>query len=189
MMRQTLQSFGISLFIVLAFIGIGIGFLPGMSPWISVVMVAVLIGLTLIHKRITARRFVSWDDRLSVGIEMIDNDHKKLLTLINNFETAVYYPTGERFEREALEEVVNYTKYHFQREEDLMQKHGYPEYESHKRQHEEMISKVNGFLAAYESHREDTVEKLTQFLKDWLINHIAGTDQRYGPYLRDKGVR
>ena len=188
-MRQSLQSFGISLFVVLAFIGVGIGFLPGMSPWISVVMVAVLIALPLIHKQITARRFVSWDDNLSVGIEMIDNDHKKLLTLINNLQTAVYYPTGEGFERQALEEVVNYTKYHFQREEDLMQKHGYPDYEAHKQQHEEMVSKVNGFVTAYEENREGAIEEATQFLKTWLINHIAGTDQRYTPYLREKGVR
>lgn len=187
-MRTSLQTFGLSLFIVLAFLTIAIGFLFGIdnpAPWI---MIAVLAALPYIHKRVTARRFVSWDDKLSVGIAQIDDDHKKLLTLINNLQTAVYYPTGEAFERQALKELVDYTKYHFQREEDLMREHGYPDFEAHKRQHEEMIARVGQFLDAYERDREGTVEEMAGFLKSWLIKHIAGTDQKYSPYLHAKGV-
>ena len=188
-MRKSLQTFGLSLFIVLAFIVIGIGFLFGIDNPVPWIMIAVLLVLPFIHKKMTSRKFVSWDDSLSVGIQAIDDEHQKLLSLINNLQTAVLYPTGESFERQALSELVDYTKYHFEREEKLMQENGYPDFEPHKQQHEEMIEKVNRFLESYENDREGTVDELTGFLKTWLINHIAGTDQKYSQFLRDKGVR
>ncbi len=187
-MRKSLQTLGLSVFIVVALIIIAIGLLPGMNPWISVVMAAVLLILPLINKHLTSKRFVAWKDDLSVGIGSIDEDHKKLLTLINNLQTAVYYPTGEAFERQALQELVDYTKYHFEREEQLMLANDYPDFEAHKRQHEEMIAKVGGFLEAYEKDRDGTVDELTQFLKTWLVQHIAGTDQQYSTHLRERGV-
>ena len=79
-MRKSLQTLGLSLFIVVALIIIGIGLLPGMNPWVSVAMAAVLLAVPLINKWTTSRRFVEWRDDLSVGIDSIDDDHKKLLT-------------------------------------------------------------------------------------------------------------
>ncbi len=187
-MRKSLQTLGLSLFIVVALIIIGIGLLPGMNPWVSVVMAAILLAVPLINKWLTSKRFVQWKDDLSVGIGSIDDDHKKLLTLINNLQTAVYYPTGEAFERQALKELVDYTKYHFEREERLMRENDYPEYEEHKRQHEAMIARVTGCMTAYDKDREGTIEDLTRFLKTWLIQHIAGTDQKYSGHLRSRGV-
>lgn len=188
-MRKSLQTFGLSLFIVLAFIVIGVGFLFGIDNPVPWIMIAVLLMLPVIHKRLTANRFVEWKDDLSVGIESIDDDHKRLLGLINNLQTAVYYPTGEAFERQALKDLVDYTKYHFEREERLMQENDYPDYEPHKRQHEAMIAKVGGFLAAYEKDRESTIEEMTGFLKTWLLDHIAGTDREYTPHLQSRGVK
>jgi hemerythrin len=187
-MRKSLQSFGLSLFVVGAFLTIAIGFLFGIDNPIPWIMIAVLIALPYVHKKLLSRQFVQWDDKLSVGIGVIDEDHKKLLGLINNLQTAAHYHTGEAFERQALDELVNYTKFHFQREEDLMQANGYADFPSHKQQHEAMILEVGKMLEAYETDRARTIEKLCQFLKKWLINHIAGTDQAYAPYLHEKGV-
>lgn len=187
-MRKSIQTFGLSLFIVLAFMTIGIGFLFGIDNPVPWIMIAVLAALPYLHQRWTARRFVSWREDLSVGIAAIDEDHRKLLSLINNLQTAVYYPTGDAFERQAIKELVDYTKYHFQREEALMEQNGYPDFAAHKRQHEAMIARVGEFLSAYERDREGTVEEMTAFLKTWLIDHIGGTDQKYGPYLRERGV-
>jgi len=187
-MRKSLQTFGLSLFIVLAFITIGIGFLFGIDNPVPWIMIAVLLALPFVHRRMTARRFVAWRDDLSVGIRSIDDDHKKLLGLINNLQTAIYYPTGEAFERQALEELLDYTKYHFEREEQLMAEHDYPDFEEHREQHRAMIGKVNAYMAAYEKDREGTIDAMTEFLKTWLVKHIAGTDQHYSAYLRARGV-
>ncbi len=187
-MRKSLQSFGLSLFIVLAFLTIVIGFLFGIDNPVPWIMIAVLVLLPFVHKKLVARQYVEWDDSLSVGIAVIDEDHKKLLGLINNLQTAAHYHTGEAFERQALDELVNYTKFHFQREEGLMRERGYAELEGHKAQHAAMIAEVGQVLQAYETDRERTIDNLCQYLKQWLIKHIGGTDQLYAPYLRSKGV-
>jgi len=187
-MRQSIQTLGLALFIVVGLIIIIIGLLPGMNPWISVVMVAVLLMVLVINKRQTSKHFVAWKEDYSVGIETIDDDHKKLLTLINNLQTAVYYPTGEAFERQALKELVDYTKYHFEREEKMMLDNEYPDYGPHKAQHEAMIAKVQAFCKAYEQDPEGTVQEMTTFLRDWLLKHINGTDQKYCAHLHSRGV-
>ena len=187
-MVKSLKTLGLSIFIVLAFIVSGIGFLFGIDNPVPWIMIAVLAALPFIHKRITARQFVSWDDSYSVGIRIIDDDHKKLLSLINNLQTAVLYPTGEAFERQALTELVDYTKYHFRREEEMMRDNGYPNFESHKQEHEQMIAKVGEFMEDYERNQEGAIHGLIQFLKSWLIGHINGTDQEYAPFLHEKGV-
>lgn len=187
-MRKSVQTFGLSLLIIVIFLVIGIGFLFGIDNPVPWIMIALLAALPFIHKKMVARRFVQWKDDLSVNIGVIDDDHKQLLTLINNLQSAVYYPTGEAFERKALDELVSYTKYHFSREEDMMRENGYSEYEEHKRQHDAMIEKVGVFLGEYEKDKEGTIEKLTQYLKRWLLEHIAGTDQRYSKFLNEKGI-
>jgi len=188
-MRKSFQTLGLSVFIVVALLIIVIGLLPGMNIWISVVMAAVLLLVPVVNKYLTSRRFVAWDDDLSVGIKSIDDDHKKLLTLVNNLQTAVYYPTGEAFERQALKELVEYTKYHFEREEKMLLDNHYQEFEAHKREHEAMIAQVQSYCKRYEKDPEGTIEEMAGFLKGWLVNHIAGTDQKYSDYLVGRGVR
>jgi len=85
-MRQSLQTLGLSMFIVVGLIIIVIGLLPGMNIWVSVVMAALLALVMVLNKRQTSKHFVAWKDEFSVGIETIDDDHKKLLTLINNLQ-------------------------------------------------------------------------------------------------------
>jgi len=187
-MRKSLQTLGLSVFIVLVIITIFLGFLWGISnpvPWIGI---AILIALPFVHKWYAARHFVSWKDDLSVGIDVIDKDHKKLLDLINDLQRSVDYHMGESYERQALKKLVDYTKYHFEREEGLMQSNDYPDFDAHKKEHEEMFVKVGEYLAAYEKDRSSTVDNLCSFLKSWLISHIRGTDQKYVPHLHERGV-
>ena len=84
---------------------------------------------------------------------------------------------------------MDYTKYHFEREEKMMLDHEYPDYEPHKAQHEAMSAKVQNFCKAYENDPEGTIQEMTGFLRDWLISHIAGTDQKYCAHLHARGVR
>ncbi|MCK5343936.1 MAG: hemerythrin family protein, partial [Candidatus Heimdallarchaeota archaeon] len=95
---------------------------------------------------------------------------------------------GQEFEREALDELVNYTKTHFAFEEGLMKDNGYPDYEPHKAQHEKMVKHVEEVLAEYEQDHDTAMSNAVEFLKDWLINHINGTDQKYSDFLISKGV-
>ncbi len=99
------------------------------------------------------------------------------------------YSTGEQFEREALDELVDYTKTHFTFEEGLMRDNDYPGFEPHKAKHEEMIKKVEQVLSEYEQNNDTAMSDAAEFLKDWLIKHINGTDKEYSSYLIAKGVK
>lgn len=167
---------------ILTFIALGAG---NPVPWL---LTASLIAIPVLMRRSENRHFAVWKDEYSVGIDSLDNDHKKLLTLINHLQTAVHYQTGEEFETEALDEVVAYTKYHFEREEKMMQEAGYADLEAHKELHRQMIAKVEGFIQEYEKRGHEALEDVADYLKNWLINHINGTDQEYSPLLKQKGM-
>ncbi len=155
-------------------------------PWLFLLVIGVIIAVTRIREN---SRFVTWKDEYSVGIESIDNDHRKLLNLINQLQTAVYYQTGRQFEQEALKALVDYTKTHFDREEKLMSDHDYPGFENHQFEHHKMIVKVEQFVTTYQKEGHKVIKDIAEFLRHWLINHINKTDKAYSSYLRDKGVR
>ena len=152
-------------------------------------LAGVLVLIPFMRRKFMGQRRVEWNAKYSVGIESIDQQHKKLIDLINNFQTAVDYSTGEEFERECLAAVVDYTRTHFVYEEGLMNEYGYPGFEAHKAQHQNMINNVEDLLADYEEHPERTMKNALDFLKQWLIRHINGTDKQYSEFLLSKGVR
>jgi len=168
---------------IMTFIGLGV---TNPVPWLFLLAIVVVVIYT---RRRDKDQFVQWKDEYSVGIEAIDNDHRRLLNLINQFQTAVFYQTGSQFEDEAFDALIDYTRTHFAREEQLMAEYAYPDLEAHKAEHEKMIALVETRMAEHRTpgHHETLVE-MVNFLRDWLINHINGTDQAYSGFLHDKGV-
>lgn len=168
---------------ILTFISLGA---TNPVPWI---IIAVTLAIPFIIRSSENKHFVSWKESYSVGIDSIDDDHKKLLSLINQFQTAVHYQTGEQFEKEALDELVNYTQYHFKREEEMMEEFGYADLEPHKAKHRAMIDQVERFIALHEEKGHEVLEEAADYLKQWLIEHINGTDKEYSGFLIEKGAK
>ena len=188
-MGRNLIMLGMAILVVSLIALIVIGFLSGISNPLQWIALAVLVTVILAHNKIVKSRYLTWKDSYSVGIESIDNDHKKLLHLINNLQTAVDYKTDRLFEKQTLDEVIDYTHYHFRREEGLMENNGYPDFVPHKAKHEEMIGKVNEYVQAYDKGEPGAIESLLAYLKTWLISHINGTDKEYSEFLISKGVK
>ena len=187
-MFRALGTFGMVLLTVTAIVMVGLGFLMGPShplPWI---MLIIVIAIPFIHNKMVSSRYLVWKDEYSVGVEEMDNDHKKLLNLINQLQTAVHYYTGKEFEEKALDELVDYTKTHFKKEEKLMEDNDYADLEAHKVLHQKFIDKVSAFLELYKNDSDVAVNDTLEFLKDWLIKHINGTDKEYGKVLNEKGI-
>ena len=187
-MFKSLGTFGMVLLMVTALVMVGLGFIVGPDhplPWI---MLIIVIAIPFIHNKTVSNRYLVWKDEYSVGIEEMDNDHKKLLHLINQLQTAVHYYTGKEFEEKALDELVDYTKTHFKNEEKLMEDNGYADLEAHKIQHKQFIDKVSHFVEQYKTNSDVTMIDTLKFLKEWLINHINGTDKEYGKVLNEKGI-
>lgn len=186
--NQRMCMFGVSVLIMTLIVAAILGLVAGPGSPLTWLLIAALLLIPYAHRKLSDRHYVQWKDEYSVGLDSIDHQHKKLLSLINQLQTAVDYSTGEEFEREALDELVGYTKTHFSFEEGLMKDNGYPDYEPHKAQHEKMVKHVEEVLAEYEQDHDTAMSNAVEFLKDWLINHINGTDQKYSDFLISKGV-
>ena len=188
-MNNKLRMFGVAVLILTLITAAILGLLISPSNPLTWLLVASLLVVPLLHRRMKSHQYLEWKSDYSVGIASIDKQHRKLIELINSLQTAVDYSTGEEFERKALDELVDYTKTHFKYEEGLMEQNDYPDFESHRDSHARMIAKVDQVLEAYQRDQEDAMQQALDFLKDWLINHINGTDKQYSRYLIDKGVK
>ncbi len=131
---------------------------------------------------------INWTPVLSVNIEQIDGEHKKLVDMINGLNDAM--KTGKSKERLGwlLNELVGYAGVHFGTEETLMDRHAYPSAVLHKLEHKKFVGQVGEFKKLFDSGKAMLSMEVMSFLSDWLKNHIMKTDKQYGPFFNGKGV-
>jgi hemerythrin len=137
---------------------------------------------------VTGMAFFDWKQEYSVNIREIDQQHQKLVGMLNELHEAMGKGEGREVLGRVLKDLANYTKTHFATEERLMKAHGYPDYESHKMKHEKMTEAVLQNIAKFEAREMTSLIGVFQFLKDWLKKHIMQTDMGYSTFLNSKGV-
>ena len=130
----------------------------------------------------------NWNDSYSVSIKAIDEQHKVLIGLINDLHDAMKIGKGKEVLGPILEELVNYTVYHFGHEERLFTSNGYPDSANHKATHVKLIQQVKDIKNDFDNGKTVLSMEVMNFLKDWLGNHIMGTDKKYVPFLTSKGI-
>lgn len=132
---------------------------------------------------------MNWNDKLSVGVAVIDNDHKKLVGMVNELYDGVQSGHGKESVGKILDGLVAYTKVHFDREEQFFSQTGYPVAPAHKQEHADLTKQVLAVQQQYKSGATNTLSlEVLNFLKNWLVTHIQGSDKRYGPHLNANGV-
>jgi len=166
-----------------------LGFLMGLDNKLSWLLVIFLVAIPYIYSYKKGSKVIKWKDSYSVGIESLDADHRKLLSLLNQFNTAYEYYMGESFERQALKELIDYTEYHFNREEKMMEEAGYEDFEAHKKQHQAMIAEIQALDLQYAEHGHEVFPQISNYLTNWLLNHINGTDKQYSEAMIAKGLK
>lgn len=120
----------------------------------------------------------SWNDELSVGNQFIDDDHKKLVKMVNDFHDAMEQGRGNEVIGKVLRNLVTYTREHFSREESEMQRIKYPRFLAHKQEHDKLMREVAELQSSFESGKAMLSIKVSKFLRDWLLTHIKQTDQQ-----------
>lgn len=131
--------------------------------------------------------FVDWKPEYSVGNLEIDQQHRKLVDIINNLHDSMKLGGKPEDLKRVLNELMNYTRFHFSHEEKVIERAGYADLANHKRMHRAMVEQVEQLRKEVESSRAAFSIKLMGFLKRWLTDHILGADQKYAPSL--KGVK
>jgi hemerythrin-like metal-binding protein len=133
--------------------------------------------------------FITWSDRLSVGIESIDNQHKNLVEIINDLNDAMEANAADEIMQGIFERLTRYTVEHFAFEEELFDQYGYKGSAAHKAQHEALIATVIALKDKMESGSNRLGIEVMEFLKRWLTDHILKTDMDYAKQLVAKGVK
>ncbi|HBA72188.1 MAG: hemerythrin [Geobacteraceae bacterium GWC2_55_20] len=128
---------------------------------------------------------IQWRDSLSVGVELIDGQHKELLLRFDRLLNACEEGKGTAELKKLLAFLEEYVVTHFRDEEALQQLRRYPEYEEHRAQHA-------GFVARIKELREETdkdgisthhVLETNNMLLKWLLNHISKVDTKLGAFI------
>lgn len=135
-----------------------------------------------------------WTEDLSVGVKYFDEDHKRLIGMIDELHDAVQNAdsSGEIPEDEielALHRLENYFQYHCLQEEVFMATIEYPAIAEHKQCHRKFLDQVTDMSQRFRGSRDPKhAEELKQFMYDWLINHIREIDKKYWEYLREQKI-
>lgn len=126
---------------------------------------------------------LQWSEELSVGMVEMDRQHKRLVDLVNRLYDAMATGQGDDVKKDILNELAMYTRVHFVAEEHLMRDRGYPNLTAHKALHDELSAKVKQLNDDVQRGRMVPSVSLGNFLKDWLVNHIAREDKKYGQFI------
>lgn len=133
---------------------------------------------------------LEWTSELSVGIDSIDEQHKKLVNMINALNDAMLVGESTDLLQKIFTGLAAYTQKHFAYEENMFAEYGYPDAVEHNRQHIELINQVVELKNKFRENPQETLSAdLLLFLKRWLINHIMKTDKEYSAFLQSNGVK
>ncbi len=132
---------------------------------------------------------INWSEKLSTQIQSVDEQHKKLIALINELHDAMRAGQGKEVLGRTLNELVDYTVYHFKYEEDIMKRTGYSDGINHINEHKNLTNTAIELRDKYNQGIYSITIDTMNFLKDWLNNHIQQTDKKYTAHFIAKGIR
>lgn len=133
---------------------------------------------------------IEWNKGYSVGVAIFDEEHKKLIAIINQLQTAIAAGVDKLALQRISDSLVEYTLMHFRHEEMYFDDWAYPEAAEHIAIHAELRRQVFEYRKQImEKDSAVLAEELVQFLSDWLTEHILVDDRKYGTFLFEKGLR
>ncbi len=128
-------------------------------------------------------KLLVWDKTLSVQVDEIDDDHRKLVELFNLLTRSIADREPYNYIEAVLEELLNYTVWHFKHEERLMLKYAYKGLHEHKIEHQELIKSAISLQQKFVHSDQSLSSEDIEFLELWLTGHILGADMELGTFL------
>ncbi|MBN1951007.1 MAG: bacteriohemerythrin [Bacteroidales bacterium] len=127
--------------------------------------------------------FMQWRPDFNLGIEEMDNQHKKIVELINTLHEAFLENSTGEILKDIFSELIDYADYHFKAEEALFKKYNFPFAEEHIKMHVHFTEKINSLKKQYEQGVPVTF-RVISFMQKWLTNHILDADREYASLVR-----
>ena len=131
---------------------------------------------------------IQWSDRLKIGIDEIDKQHKAIIDQSNKLLEARHDNKGTEQLEEIFEFLEEYIKDHFSSEEKIQKEYNYPEYEEHKKAHDNFIEKIAQFKEEYNEQDKNVTAlmKLNKTILNWIIKHVKKEDQKLSEYIEEQ---
>lgn len=131
---------------------------------------------------------IKWDEKYSVGISIIDEEHKELIRIMN--EAIVVKQHDDNFDEisKLLKELTAYALKHFSTEESFMAEFNYAEFQYHKEEHHDFSKKCIAYCNRVIEGDRHIANEILEYLKQWLVNHIQITDRKYIECFRKNGL-
>jgi hemerythrin len=131
---------------------------------------------------------IEWTKNLSVGVELIDDQHKTWFKHLNDLATAIETRGGATKVANTLQFLIEYTDFHFSAEEKKMDETRYPGTEVHKARHEELRKTLARLVEDFseEGPTNELAGSIGTFLGNWLVLHIENVDTPLGQFLREQ---
>jgi hemerythrin-like metal-binding protein len=131
---------------------------------------------------------ITWNESFSVGVNVLDEQHHKIIDLINRFVEQ----ESEAFDREILEtvlsELIEYGFEHLKLEEAMLEENDYPDFQKHKHEHLLYVQKITQSAKRKKSLSEEEFIELGEFLNQWWTDHILEEDMKYRPFFESKNI-
>ncbi len=126
---------------------------------------------------------LAWNDKYCVGVKALDDQHKILLGLLNEFHAAMMRGDGQAAAGSLLRRLKAHVQAHIATEERLMASCKFPGLVQHQARHRKLLEKVEEFIASYEKGESGICIPLLHFLHDWHTCHWLQLGREYLPYL------
>ena len=132
----------------------------------------------------TNEEVLIWSDVMRTRIDAIDKDHQAMVSLLNKI---AHGSVNKEETAGIVKELVDYTRYHFLREETIMLACDFPNMIEHRASHAAITLKVSEMAFSWVKNREHALlQRFHKTFRDWLSDHIINEDPKIGPYARDK---
>lgn len=133
--------------------------------------------------------YKEWKREYSVSVKRFNDDHRQLFQYLNDLHQGLISGLNISDMGYILKGLMEYTIVHFQEEERMMKKFNYPEFESHRIEHEMLLKRVGEFYRDFIQGKKAFSLELLSFLDDWVTSHILTMDMKYKPFFEDIGRR
>ena len=130
----------------------------------------------------------AWSDDYSIGIEVIDEQHRGFFEAAHRLYDHILNCEGEQIVEESVGFLRDYANRHFQTEEAFMAKHEYPHLEQHKKSHTEFLEILEMLVDDLEvfGPSQHLADRALEISQEWLIHHIADEDAQYAKYVKQR---
>jgi hemerythrin len=132
--------------------------------------------------------FIRWDHKYRTEVEFLDHQHQTILNLANELVDQVFASNKHgdvAVITKMIDDLMRQVKNHLANEENLMLEYGYPEYQTHKKEHESMMAYGTQLLNRFKAERLVISFPTYMFMKNWVERHLLEDDQKYGRFLRN----